>query len=153
MQLDPSRPDLAATTVASNLPRFCFGLAFDGGRILTANADGTVSIVTPGSTLPWTVTTTAGGYQETLGVLYDGTSVWITDLGSSPGALLKLNASGGVLQTVTVGQAPELRSSTEPSIWVPNNGSSSITVVRASTGAVLATLTGQRLSEPVAAGV
>ena len=67
-----------------------------------------VSIVTPDSTLPWTVTTTAGGYQETLGVLYDGTSVWITDLGSSPGALLKLNASGGVLQTVTVGQAPEL---------------------------------------------
>jgi hypothetical protein len=150
MQLDPSRPALAATTVASNLPENCSGLAFDGGRFWTTNRDGTVSIVTPGSTLPWTVTTTAGGYQSTQAVLYDGTNIWITDTGSGPGALVKLNASGGVLQTVTVGYIPEFPFFDGANIWVPNYSASTITVVRASNGAVLATLTGNGLNGPFA---
>ncbi|HEV8119110.1 MAG TPA: hypothetical protein VGQ32_11315, partial [Thermoanaerobaculia bacterium] len=33
-------------------------------------------------------------------------------------------------------------------IWVPNNGSNSISVVRASSGAVIATLTGNGLNQP-----
>jgi YVTN family beta-propeller protein len=36
-------------------------------------------------------------------------------------------------------------------IWVPNSGSNSVSVVRASTGAVLRTLTGNNLSGPAAA--
>ena len=150
LQLDPAQPALAATTVASSLPANCRGLAFDGGRLWTTNNDGTVSIVTPASTLPWTVTTTAGGYINAFGVLYDGGNVWITDPGTSPGALLKLNAAGGVLQTVTVGQTPENPLFDGANIWVPNAGSSTITVVRASNGAVLATLTGNGLDSPIA---
>jgi hypothetical protein len=153
MQIDPAEVAGAATTVATNLPQFAFGLAFDGGRFWTTNLDGTVSIVTPGATVPWTVTTTAGGYQIPNGILYDGSNVWITDL--LPGTLLKLNASGGVLQTVTVGDGPNLPVFDGSNIWVPNQGSgpasASVSVVRASSGAVLATLTGNGLTFPVQA--
>ncbi|HET9530173.1 MAG TPA: hypothetical protein VFQ92_07475, partial [Blastocatellia bacterium] len=36
-------------------------------------------------------------------------------------------------------------------LWVPNRGSVSVTVVRAATGQVLATLTGNGLDEPISA--
>jgi hypothetical protein len=145
MRVDPSQPAGAATTVATSLPWQCFGVAFDGGRLWTANQDGTVSIVTPGASLPWTVTTTAGGYQRPFGILYDGSNIWITDaINNVPvvGTLLKLSSSGAVLQTVTVGVEPVLPVFDGSNIWVPNLASNSISVVRASSGAVLATLTG-----------
>jgi len=152
LQVDPSQPAVAATTVAT-LASSASQLAFDGGRFWTANGAGTVSIVTPGAALPWTVTTTAGGYQGPFGILYDGANVWITDARdiSSPGALLKLNASGGVLQTVTVGVFPALPVFDGSNIWVPCLFSGTVSVVRASTGVVLATLTGNGLSQPRAA--
>ncbi|HKF44235.1 MAG TPA: hypothetical protein VKG01_14125, partial [Thermoanaerobaculia bacterium] len=57
-RIDPSQPAGAVATVASNLGGAPLGIAFDGSRIWTANNDpGSVSIVTPGATVPWTVTT------------------------------------------------------------------------------------------------
>jgi hypothetical protein len=151
-RIDPTLPAGAATTVASNLPRFAYGIAFDGAKIFITNFDGTMSIVTPGATVPWTVTITAGGYQLPRGALFDGSNVWITDaITSGPGTLLKLNGTAGVLQTVTVGATPAFPVFDGSNIWVPNQAGNSVSVVRASTGAVLATLTGNGLGVPMSA--
>ena len=154
-RIDPSQPAGAVTIVASNLGDVASGIAFDGGRIWTGNfasPGGTVSIVTPGATIPWTVTTFNVGAGETspYGVVYDGARIWVTDRGL--GTLLKLDAAGGVLQTVTVGTSPGIPAFDGGNLWVPNTISASVTVVRASNGTVLQTLTGNGLSFPAAAG-
>ena len=145
-RINPSLPAGAVTTVASNLGDQALGIAFDGSKIWTGNGNGTVSIVTPDVTLPWSVLTTANGYTYAKGVLFDGTNIWITDY--LAGKLLKLNGSGAILQTVTVGVRPEFPVFDGTNIWVPNGDEPSVTVVRASSGAVLATLTGNGLNFP-----
>ncbi|HKF44732.1 MAG TPA: S-layer homology domain-containing protein [Thermoanaerobaculia bacterium] len=144
-RIDPRQSAGAVTTVASNLGGFPYQIAFDGGRIWTANATGpaSVSIVTPGT---WTVTTVTTGFTSPFGVLFDGASVWVTNAG--PGTLLKVDSSGAVVQTVTVGTTPTFPIFDGANIWVPNDGSNSITVVRSSSGAVLTTLTGNGLNNP-----
>src|SRR5262249_14800794 len=73
-RIDPTLPAGLADTVATNLGSGPAFLTFDGGRVWSANNGGSVSIVTPGTSLPWTVTTvTVGG---TTGVLFDGSNVW-----------------------------------------------------------------------------
>jgi DNA-binding beta-propeller fold protein YncE len=57
-----------------------------------------------------------------------------------------------VLQTVTVGVNPDSPVFDGNNIWVPNEGSNSVTVVRASNGSILQTLTGNGLSGPAGAG-
>jgi YVTN family beta-propeller protein len=52
---------------------------------------------------------------------------------------------------VTVGESPGFPVFDGTNIWVPNHTSNSITVVRASTGNVIATLTGNGLSGPLSA--
>src|SRR5262249_37334388 len=94
-RIDPTQPAGAVTTVASNLGRQPVGLDFDGARIWTANADnvaGSVSIVTPGSSIPWTVTTVTTGFKSPIGVVYDGANVWVTDF--NPPRLFKLDSAG-----------------------------------------------------------
>jgi hypothetical protein len=141
-EIDPSQAAGAVTTVATNLGAFSGNLAFDGGRIWTANADGTVSIVTPAASLPWSVTTVTIGTNEN-GILWDGASIWVTD---DSAGLLKLDGSGAVLQTVTVGIGSRMAVFDGANIWVPRL-LSSLSVVRASSGAVLATLTGNGLTD------
>jgi outer membrane protein assembly factor BamB len=143
-QLDPRLPPGAVTTVAS-LASSPAALAFDGARVWSADLNGTVSIFTPGPTIPWTATTVTG-FSEPLAILHDGSSIWITD--AVAGTLLKLDSSGAVLQTVTVGDEPFLSVFDGTNIWVPNLDGQSVSVVRASSGAVLATLTGNGLSGP-----
>ena len=148
--IDPSKTAGAVTTVASNLGNAPQALAFDGSRIWSANNGGaSVSIVTPGTSIPWTVTTHTAGFTVPYGILYDGTNVWTTDYGF--GNLQKLDASAAILQTVTVGVGPSFPVFDGSNIWVPNYGSASVSVVRASSGAVLATLTGNGLNQPLAA--
>ena len=144
-QVDPTRPAGAVTTVASNLGKAPQGIAFDGSRLWTAN-DGSVSIVTPAASLPWPVTTVSSGFAALFGMLYDGGHMWVTDI--TDGNLLKLNGIGGILQTVTVGSVPGFPVFDGTNIWVPNFGSNTISVVRASNGTVLATLTGNGLNKP-----
>ena len=146
-RIDPAQPAGAMTAVASGLGDDTRGLAFDGARIWTAN-NPSVSIVTPGATLPWTVTTLSAGFSSLKGALYDGGNVWVVAYGLS--ALLKLDSSGAILQTVTVGQHPEQPVFDGANIWVPSLDFANVTVVRASTGAILATLTGNGLSLPFA---
>ncbi len=148
-RIDPREAAGAVTTVASNLGSDPFGIAFDGTLIWTANVSGSVSIVTPGGALPWTVTTVSTGFGQPYGVLYDGTNVWVTD--ASAGTILKLDASGAILQTVTIGPNPRFPIFDGTNIWIPNAGSNSVSVVRASSGVVLASLTGNGLNDPRAA--
>ncbi|HKF44305.1 MAG TPA: hypothetical protein VKG01_14480 [Thermoanaerobaculia bacterium] len=145
-RIDPSQAAGAVTTVASNLGGSPLGIAFDGSRIWTPNEGSSVSIVTPGATPPWTVTTVTLGFSFAYGALYDGANVWVTDVG--PGTLLKLDDAGAILQTVTVGAGPYAPIFDGTSIWVPNYVSNSVSVVRASSGAVLETLTGNGLNAP-----
>ena len=138
--LDPSQPPSAVTVLASvgTDPQ---GIAFDGARIWTANQSGSVSIAFPtgGSIGPITF-----GFSHPMGAVFDGNNVWVTD-GNS---LLKLNSNGGVLQTVTVGPGASYPVFDGVNIWVPNRSANSVSVVQATTGNVVATLTGNNLSGP-----
>lgn len=141
--INPTEPGNVVKTVTTGLGQFPFSLAFDGNKIWTANS-GSVSIITPGPTIPWSVTN-VGGFGTVVGILYDGSNIWVTD--STVGSLKKLDSNGNVIQTVTVGSAPEFPVFDGKNIWVPNATSHSVTVVRASTGEVLATLTGNGLDQ------
>ena len=147
--IDPGQPAGAVTTVASSLGNIPLGIAFDGTRFFTANQSGSVSLVTPGATIPWTVTTVASGFSLLEGAVFDGTHIWVTDFNA--GTILKLDPAGAILQTVTVGTSPLFPVFDGSSIWVPNSNDGTVSVVRASSGAVLATLTGNGLSGPRAA--
>jgi hypothetical protein len=147
-KIDPAQPAGSVTTVATNLGGSSEQMAFDGARIWTANTP-SVSIVTPGASIPWTVTNVSTGFSVPRGILFDGANVWITDAGADK--LFKLDAAGAILQTITVGDQPVYPVFDGSNIWVPNSLSSSVSVVRASTGAVLATLTGNNLTFPFSA--
>ena len=162
--IDPSQPAGAVTTVATNLGVFPLEMAFDGTRVWTANegavGNGSVSLVTPGAALPWTVTTVTTGFARPTGIVFDGSNIWVTDPITSilrgdgtftNGTLLKLSSAGAVLLTVTVGFNPGFPVFDGSNIWVPNTAGPSVSVVRASTGAVLATLTGNGMVEPYVA--
>jgi hypothetical protein len=145
--LDPTKPAGAVTTVAT-VGGSPSGIAFDGSRIWTANFSGSLSIVLPAPSTPWSSTTVSSGFQALAGALYDGSNVWVAD--NAANTLLKLDGAGAVLQTVTVGVAPNFPIFDGTNIWVPNTDNS-VTVVRAASGAVLATLTGNGLDFPTAA--
>ncbi len=147
--IDPSQAGGVATTVAGNLGADPGGIAFDGARIWTANSGGSVSIVTPGSSLPWAVTTVTTGFSSPSGIVFDGTNVWVCDLGL--GSLLKLDAAGAILMTIPIGNFPGFPAYDGENIWVPDLSSNTVLVVRAATGAVIATLTGNGLASPVSA--
>jgi hypothetical protein len=147
-QIDPTQTAGAVTTLTSSLGSEPTGIAFDGTRIWIANSGspGSVSIVTLN---PVTVTTVTTGFSSVVGILYDGANIWVTDRGDA--TLKKLDASGNILQTVNVGAGPRIPIFDGTNIWVPNLGSSTVTVVRAATGAVLATLSGNGLVGPYTA--
>ena len=145
-RIDPSQPAGAVTTVATNVGIYPLSLDFDGERIWTAN-QGSISIVTPGPAAPWTVTTVSVGFMRPYGPVYDGSSVWISD--NLRGALLRVDTAGSILQTVTIGATSRYPVFDGTNIWVPS--SDSVVVVRASSGVVLQTLTGNGLSSPLSA--
>jgi len=139
MMIDPSQPPALTPTTVANLG-ISAGLAFDGSRIWVANNDGSVSIVTPGSSLPWAATNVTTGFLTPEGVLFDGSNVWVTDY--QAGTLLRLDGNGAILQTVTTGFGASFPAYDGENIWVPNWLDDSVTVVRASTGDVVTTLSG-----------
>jgi len=142
-RIDPAAPAGAVTTVASNLGVNAEGIAFDGTRIWITNvSSSSVSIVTPGPTIPWTATTVTAGFTSADGVVFDGSSIWIVD----NSFLRKVDPSGAILQSVTLGGSDGANPVFDGSnIWVPVATPGGISVVRASSGALLATLTGNGL--------
>jgi YVTN family beta-propeller protein len=150
--IDPTGVVGAVTVVSNALGIGPQGIAFDGSKIWTANegnggpGSGGVSIVTPGMSTPWSATNVTTGLQSPRGILFDGTNIWVTDFSAS--TLLKLDPSGAILQTVNVGNRPFFPAFDGTNIWVPNLGDNSVTVVRAVTGAVMATLSGNGVNGP-----
>lgn len=147
-RIDPSQMPGVVTTITSNLGASPSGIAFDGARIWTANQSGSVSIVTPGTSLPWSVTTVTG-FAGPVDLLYDGANIWVVEFGAEN--LLKLNSSGAILKTVKIGTFPGSPVFDGTNIWVPNSASNSVSVVKAASGTVVATLTGNGLNGPRAA--
>jgi YVTN family beta-propeller protein len=150
--IDPRQPAGPVTVVASNLGAGPNGIAFDGSRIWTSNSGNpaSVSIITPTTTTPWTVTNLATGVSSPNGILFDGSNIWVTD-GGGTNRLLKLDQNGAIVQTVNVGSNPQFPAFDGTNIWVPNSFDNTVSVVRAATGAVLATLSGNGLSGPIQA--
>jgi DNA-binding beta-propeller fold protein YncE len=145
-RIDPTQVAGPVTTLTSALGSFTRGIAFDGARVWTANAGGSVSIVTLN---PLSITTLTTGFTQPVGILYDGANMWVTD--QATGRLFKLDSNGTIIQTVTVGTTPQFPVFDGANIWVPNSDSHTVTVVRALTGAILATLTGNGLGSATTA--
>lgn len=150
--IDPTQAPGNVTVLASNLGYQPTAIAFDGSRIWTANyGDGSVSIITPSANPPWSVTTVTVPHLPT-SALFDGSNVWITSEGpifDQPGSLAKLDSNGSILQSITVGTLPRNAVFDGTHIWVPNSMDATVSVVRASTGVIDATLTGNSLSSPL----
>ena len=144
--IDPTQPAGSVITLTSALGTFTRGIAFDGARVWTANAGGSVSIVTLN---PLSISTVTAGFTQPIGILYDGANMWVTD--QAAGKLFKLGANGAIIQTVNVGTTPQFPVFDGTNIWVPNTDSHTVTVVRASTGAIIATLTGNGLGDSTTA--
>jgi hypothetical protein len=155
--IDSTQPAGAVTTLTSSLGSSPRSIAFDGLRIWTANAGGSVSLVTLN---PTTVTTVSTGFQFPIGILFDGTHIWVTDYDAD--SLLRLDANGSIAQTIPVGTDPHNPIFDGTNIWVPDEhagGSASVTVVRVKDASgnplasafVLATLTGNGLNRPITA--
>jgi DNA-binding beta-propeller fold protein YncE len=150
-QIDPAQAAGSVTTVSSTVGVNPLGIAFDGQRIWIANQGppGGVSIVTLDPTGPPTVTTVTTGFSSCYGVIYDGANIWVTDGGD--GKLKKLDSSGNIVLSISIGSLPLYPAFDGTNLWVPEFFSSSVTVVRAGglfAGTVLATHTLNGLSNP-----
>ena len=146
-EIDPTQAAGGVATVAI-LGGSSDGIAFDGARIWTANGQGSVSIVTPTASLPWTVTTVSLFGLGPAGALFDGSNIWVTD--ANNGRLYKLDANGSVIANIAIPVA-SFPAFDGANIWVPGQANNIVAVVRASTGAVLTTLTGNGLAGPLGA--
>ncbi len=151
--IDPTQPAGNVIPVATGLGGGEYGrtssLAFDGSRIWTVQANQIVipippyplyniAIVTPGT---WEVQTITEGFSEARAIVFDGASMWVVDTG--PPALLKLDAAGSVVQSVPISgdNAYFIRPVFDgANIWVPSGATHTVTVIRAATGEVVATL-------------
>jgi hypothetical protein len=142
--IDPSQPGGIDATIVPTQPQVGgVSLGFDGARIWIAG--GSVSIVKPAAAFPWTAETHSTGFVNATGVLFDGTNIWILDQGDN--SIKRVDSNGGVVQSIAVSNIGRAVFD-GANIWVP--GSNSVTVLRAATGAVLATLTGNGLNTPTA---
>jgi DNA-binding beta-propeller fold protein YncE len=153
--IDPTLPPGPVTTLSTTgavMGSFSRGIAFDGANIWTANADGSISIIELVIGGTSTVSTISGGFTHPFGMVYDGSNMWTTDLGANK--LLKLDGSGNIVQTVSTGAGPAFPVFDGANIWVPNSGDSTVSVVQASTGAIVASIASDgsnRLSQPATA--
>ena len=109
---------------------------------LTRGNPGSISRVDPDNGATTNIT---NGFNGPSGIIYDGANLWVTDADNK---LKRLDANGGILESVPVGISPSFPVFDGNNIWVPNYSSASVTVVRARDGQVLATLTGNGLNLP-----
>jgi hypothetical protein len=142
-EINPTQVAANVTLIANTLGASPGAITFDGYHLWTANSSGSVSRIDP---VGGFVDTFTVGFGIPKGIVYDGANIWITDI--SADTLLKLNSVGQIIQTVMVGDGPQRPAFDGTNIWVPNNGDATMTVVRASTGAVIATLSGNGLGFP-----
>jgi S-layer homology domain len=133
--INPSLPPGPATVVAPSREGYESNLVFDGERIWWSQSLETVTIVTPAPTAPWPETT-VGGFQSAQSLVFDGVHMWLHDVGAC--ALLRLDDSGSVLQTVDLGTSCSASSMVFDGSNILVTSSQGILAVRASDGAVVA---------------
>jgi hypothetical protein len=142
-RIDPTQAPGPVTTIQNALPNFPMGIGYNGERLWIANSSGSISIVDVSGAIAATVIT---GFVSPRGIVFDGANMWVGDEGDD--TLKKLDFDGSIIQTVSTGIDPGYPVFDGSNIWVPNVTSSNITVIRASSGAVLATLVFNGLSSP-----
>jgi hypothetical protein len=145
--IDPTQAPGVVPSILT-LPGGTNALAYDGANTWAANSSGSVSIISGVGVL----TNYTVGFTEPVGLVYDGSSMWVSDYGA--GKLFKVNSSGNIVTTVSVGAGPNQPAFDGENIWVPNSLDSTISVVSASSAKVIATIIpggGINLSDPVQA--
>jgi hypothetical protein len=148
--LDPSQPAGKVTLAAGPLPGSPRALAFDGANLwLAATVNFTDSasliIVHPGASYPWSFETVTLNVEDPFGIVFDGQNIWFAD--SSSVSLKKVDSAGTVLQEVPLTTGPDYLVFDGTNLWV-DSVAGTLTVVSASTGAILATLSGNGLGHP-----
>lgn len=88
------------------------------------------------------VTNIAATYND---IVFDGTHMWVT---APDNTIKKLNSDGSVALSVPVGSDPRRPVFDGTNIWVPNQGSNSITILRTN-GTVVGTLTPSGMDQPL----
>lgn len=147
-RIDPRDPAGAVTVLTETLGDSPNGVTFDGARVWTSNLGGSVSIV---ELSPVSVTTVTAGFNSVVGILYDGSNIWVTD--NIDDTLKKLDSNGAILQSLPMANSPGQPVFDGINIWVPNS-IGTVTVVRVkdtsgnalTTPFVLATLSGNGLN-------
>jgi hypothetical protein len=140
--IDPSQPAGAVTVVATNFAALPLGLAFDGSRLWSGNGDGTVSIFTPGASLPWSVQTIPG-FSYPASLAFDGANIWVSDYAGGEddlGQLDELDGSGNIVRSLRTGIGPQWMTFDGSSLWVPSL-TGSVAVVRTSDAQIIGTVT------------
>jgi hypothetical protein len=147
-RIDPSQAPGAVTVVEGNVGDGPRSITYDGLNLWTAN-EGTgpgLGSITRYNIVTDTATTFGLGFNQPVGIVFDGTHLWVVDSGDD--ALYRVNpANGTILETLAMGvitSTPAVPVFDGANIWVPvNNG---LQVVNTSTPArLLATLTGNGL--------
>ncbi len=142
--IDPSQPVGKAVLVADDLGAQPQSIAFDGAKLWTASRDGSISIIEPGATTPWLSTTLTPGFKEALGLVFDGSNMWVTD--PPVGKIHKLDSQGGILASYAVGDGVQYPIFDGENIWVPN--CCGVALVRPASGASVAYLQDPGTSAP-----
>lgn len=155
--IDPSRPPEPPVIVASSTSDGFGELAFDGQKIWAMSGT-QVSVIIPGPTIPWAehrVFSMSGLDGNNHGILFDGSNIWVLIASGDPSGdkLLRFDANGGILQTVTLPSDPGRMVFDGINIWITlHEYPYGIAVVRASTGAIVTTIQGNGLSSPLGIG-
>jgi|GEM_PF-199077 len=151
-------------TVPQSVGPFPAGITFDGEFLWIAcyganPGGGAVSKIHPDTDgSGFTIFNGTGfDFSRPYGILFDGENLWVTDDGAAPAENSTLKRvdrdTGQVLQTITVGKGAGMPVFDGTNLWVPNLYDDTISVVRAVgglRGAILATLTGNGMSRPLA---
>ena len=143
----------AVTIVSSGFTPNLTCITYDGRNIWTGTDSGVIGKT---SVVDNSVITVAGpgSFGLLQGMLFDGSNVWITEAdpsGRQNGHIHRFDSGGAETLSVVTGIDPRRPIFDGTNIWVPNFGDNTITVIRASTGAVLATLMNNGLNGPTAA--
>jgi hypothetical protein len=142
--IDPSQSPGTAILVAGDLGILPASLAFDGEKLWTANEDGSISLIEPGATPPWTSTTLTPGITSARAMIFDGNNVWISD--PPVGKIHKMDSAGAILTSYLVGDGAESLLFDGENLWVTN--CCGVSVIRRSDGVSLEFLQDPLVANP-----
>ncbi len=142
--IDPTDPPGTAVLVADNLGFEPQSIAFDGAKLWTINRNGSVSLIQPGATLPWTTTNLSPGIDYGRAILFDGQNMWISD--PAVGKIHKMDSTGAILTSYTVADGVGALLFDGENLWVTT--CCGLQVLRRSDAAGLAFLQDPLLTNP-----